>query len=99
MKQAWVGDGDDPAAELPPLLVILDLDGTLLDSERIVQKVVKGCVERRGGTYTLEAAKAGVGMRPAEATTALLKALGGLNGADENEVQLVRDLGTPTNDE
>ena len=69
-----------------PKLVIFDLDGTLLDSERVVQRVVKGLVERRGCAYTDAVAKAGLGMRPEEATAALIEAAGGLGGASAEEV-------------
>ena len=71
-----------PTAEL----VIFDLDGTLLDSDRIVQQVIRGLVERRGYEYTSAIAKSGLGMRPQEATVALIAAAGGLGGASADEV-------------
>jgi hypothetical protein len=48
--------------------------------------VVRDIVERRGCEYTDEVAKAGLGMRPREATEALLKATGGLGGASADSI-------------
>lgn len=76
----------------PPLLVIWDLDGTLLDSERLVQRVAKHIVERHGAAYTAEVAHAGMGMRPREATAALIEAAGLTCGVDELMAEAQRAL-------
>jgi len=57
-------------------LVIFDLDGTLLDTERVIQQVVRCVVEELGGEYSRQVAMAGMGKRPLEATKALIEAAG-----------------------
>jgi len=84
-QEEWAEEGEDIIMG-SPMLVIWDLDGTLIDSERIVQKVVRNVVERRGCEYTDEVAKAGLGMRPREATQALIQATNGLGGASVDTV-------------
>mmetsp|Transcript_66557 Transcript_66557/g.150279 ORF Transcript_66557/g.150279 Transcript_66557/m.150279 type:complete len:287 (+) Transcript_66557:38-898(+) len=90
-QAAWTEDEEKSAMEKvdtgPPLLVIWDLDGTLLDSESVVRLVVQGLVERRGFEYTQQVAQAGLGLRPFEATKALIESCGGLGGASVEEVK------------
>lgn len=52
-----------------------------------MQSVKRQLVESRGGSLTPAVAKAGTGMRPLEATEALIAAAGGLGGCDAAELQ------------
>ncbi|CAK0786998.1 hypothetical protein CVIRNUC_010214 [Coccomyxa viridis] len=73
--------------------VLLDLDGTLLDTESLVLDVAKGVLRKHGHDLTPEAQKAAIGRRPLEAWQATIDCLG-MQGVtaqqlfDESEVLL-----------
>ena len=57
------------------LAVLLDLDGTLLDSERLVDEVVADVLHSLGAEYSPTVAALGRGKRPLEACAAVVSAL------------------------
>lgn len=60
----------------PVRALVLDVDGTLLDTESLVVEVSNKLLAKYGKTLTMEAQRAGFGKRPLEAWQAVIEVLG-----------------------
>jgi HAD superfamily hydrolase (TIGR01509 family) len=72
--------------------VMFDLDGVLIDSEPIWQRIRRNFAEQRGGRWTGELQRRMMGARTAEWSTALSEAVGGAVSAESAAAAVIAEL-------